>query len=166
MPYYKSPDNSLHFIDGPEYIDLLPANSILISDQEAANIIGAQHPTPTLAERQATMWESIKTERDHRIQNGGYKVGSDWFHSDTFSRTQQIGLVMLGANLPVNLQWKTMGGYFITMTPTLAQQVFTAAATQDITTFGAAVVHQQNMLSLSTPEDYDFSIGWPAIFQG
>ena len=41
-----------------------------------------------------------------------------------------MGLVMLGDNIPAGLQWKTMDGSFVVMTPSLAQQVFAAAATK------------------------------------
>jgi len=37
MPYYKAPDNSLHFID-VEYEHFLPADSIQITDEEAESL--------------------------------------------------------------------------------------------------------------------------------
>lgn len=35
MPYYKAPDNSVHFIDSIEFEYLLPEGSIQITDEEA-----------------------------------------------------------------------------------------------------------------------------------
>jgi hypothetical protein len=117
-----------------------------------------------LAAAKAAVWERIKSERDRRKLEGGYSVGGKWYHSDTFSRTQQIGLVMLGASLPSGLQWKAMDGSFVSMTQTLAQQIFGAAAQQDIATFTAAETHKAAMEQSADPLGYDFSAGWPAIY--
>ena len=110
------------------------------------------------------LWSAIKAERDRRIQSGGYKVGAKWFHSDTFSRTQQMGLVMLGASIPAGLQWKTMDGSFITMTQALATSVFGAVAASDQTVFAAAETHRVAMEASADPASYDYSGGWPKIY--
>jgi hypothetical protein len=119
-----------------------------------------------LAQAKELMWERIKAERDRRKLEGGYTSGGKWFHSDTFSRTQQIGLVMLGSNIPANTPWKTMDGSFVTMTQTLANQVFGAAAAQDLATFAAAEGHKAAMQASADPMAYNFSDGWPAVFGG
>jgi hypothetical protein len=121
---------------------------------------------PSLAERRAQAWESIKAERDRRKLDGGYTAGGKWFHSDVFSRTQQIGLVLLAAGIPANLQWKTMDGSFVTMTQTLAGQVFAAAASHDIATFAAAEAHKAAMEAAADPLAYDFSGSWPSVYAG
>jgi len=95
-------------------------------------------PAPDLTALRAARWEAIKAERDKRIQTGGYQAAGKWFHSDTFSRTQQMALVMMGAAIPANLQWKTMDGSFVAMTQTLASQVFAAAAASDAALFARA----------------------------
>lgn len=110
------------------------------------------------------IWDAIRNERDRRIQTGGYKIGDKWYHSDTFSRTQQMGLVMLGANMPASLMWKTLGGSFVQMTPTLAQQIFAAAAMSDQMIFKAAEVHKAAMESLSNPATYDYLKNWPKAY--
>lgn len=122
--------------------------------------------TPQAADVMSTVeiWQRIKTERDRRIQNGGYKVGTKWYHSDTFSRTQQMGLVMMGTSLPAGIQWKTMDGSFVTMTPTLAGQIFGVAASSDIAIFGAAEAHRAAMDASADPSTYDFTGGWPPVF--
>ena len=129
---------------------------------------GASFSAPAVdtAAVKATKWADIKAERDRRIQTGGYKVGAKWFHSDTFSRTQQMGLVMLGANIPANTPWKTMDGTTVTMTQTLAGQIFATAAASDIAIFAAAETHRGTMEASADPESYDFSTGWPATFGG
>ncbi len=113
-------------------------------------------------------WEAIKAHRDRLTQVGGYKVAVDgvdkWFHSDTFSRTQQIGLVMMGAGVPVGLQWKTMDGSFVTMTQAIASAVFSAAAAQDQALFAVAEQHRAAMEASADPGAYDFSGGWPSTF--
>lgn len=120
---------------------------------------------PAIDERVKATRAAIKLERDRRIQLGGFKVGTKWFHSDTFSRTQQMGLVMLGSNIPTGTQWKTMDGSFIAMTPTLAGQIFAAAAASDIATFAAAEAHIAAATSNQDPSNYDFNQGWPETYR-
>lgn len=131
--------------------DALPSKAQLDSDITALNV--------------QLVWLSIKAMRDLRSQTGGYKVGTHWYHSDQTSRTQQIALVMLGANIPANLQWKTMTGDFVTMTQTLAAQVFGAAVGSDNTIFNVAQTHLTNMSAAADPLSYDFSGSWPQTFQ-
>lgn len=118
-----------------------------------------------LEEAQATAWNAIKAERDRR-KAGGVKIGDKWLHSDDGSRIQQMGLVMLGASIPANLQWKTMDGTFITMTQTLASQVFQAVAASDQAIFTAAETHRAAMEASADPATYDYSGGWPEIYGG
>ena len=123
-------------------------------------------PTTTAAQIKASVWDRIKSERDRRTEQGGYKVSTKWFHSDQKSRSQQLGLVLLGASIPANLQWKTMDGSFVTMTATVAQQVLAAAAASDQAIFAAAETHKAAMEASADPSAYDFSGGWPATFAG
>lgn len=110
---------------------------------------------------QVSMWRKIQAERDRR-KAGGVKVGDHWFHSDDASRIQQLALVIFGANLPANIMWKTMGGAFVPMTPTLIQQIFMTSASQDMTIFGAAEQHKAAMMASADPENYDYmSTLWP-----
>lgn len=158
MPHYKDPEDRLHFLDDAAFTYLLPPGSIKIDDAEAAQV---QKPTPE--QSKAAKWGDIKTERDRR-KVGGVKVGDKWFHSDDASRIQQIGLVMMGANLPAGLQWKTMDGSFVTMTPQLANQILAAVAASDQAIFAVAEGHRVAMEASADPAAYDYSTGWPAIF--
>ncbi len=136
-----------------------------INSESLAN--GVLTITATLkpaAEIKASKWDDIKAERDRRTSTSGYKVGTDWYHSDVFSRTQQLGLVQLGANIPANTMWKTMAGAFVLMTPTLASQIFAAAVASDVAIFAAAEAHKAAMEASATPETYDFSAGWPKVY--
>lgn len=108
-------------------------------------------------------WEAIKAERDRRTQQGGYQAAGKWFHSDTFSRTQQMALVMMGASIPAGLQWKTMDGSFVTMTQTLAGQAFAAAASSDTALFARAEELRTEMES--DPANFNLANKtWPLMF--
>ena len=121
-----------------------------------------------LAMAKAAAWGRIKMERDRRASLG-VKVGSHWFHSDPKSRTQQLGLVLIGANIPAGLQWKTLTTtpppVFVTMTPALAQNIVAATAANDAAIFTAAEQHRIALESSSDPENYDFSVGWPTSIE-
>lgn len=109
------------------------------------------------------MWKLIQAERDRR-KAGGVKVGDNWFHSDDTSRIQQLGLVMMGANMPNNIMWKTMSGSFVQMTPTLAGQIFQSIAASDMTIFSTAEQKRAEMMASAVPENYNYLIGWPLIY--
>lgn len=116
----------------------------------------------------AQVWEGIKAERDRRAAMG-VKVGAHWFHSDQKSRTQQLGLVLLGQGIPGGLQWKTLAytpqPVFVAMTPALAQAIVQATAASDTAIFTAAEVHRMAMEASPEPGAYDFSGGWPPSFE-
>lgn len=116
-----------------------------------------------LSNSQDSMWNKIKTERDRRMNHSVY-AGGYWFNSDSNSRIQQLALVMLGANMPPGISWKTMPNTFVTMTPTLALQIFQATALSDMTIFAIAEQKKAAMLLLNNPEVFDWQSGWPLIF--
>ena len=107
---------------------------------------------------QAVHWQKIKQTRDELTDNGGCLVGGKWFHTDTKSKQQQMALTMLGAAIPANLQWKTMDGSFITMTQTLAAQLFAAQITREQTIFAHAE-------ALKADINADIDAGWPARYE-
>lgn len=153
----------------PDAVEITTANhvALLEGQSQGKRIVSDMHGGPVLAPALPPstdqIWSLIKAERDRR-NRGGYKVGALWFHSDPGSRIQQLGLVMMGANIPNDLQWKTMDGSFVTMTLTLAQQVFAAAAASDQAIFAAAETHKAAMEACADPASYDFSTGWPLTF--
>jgi hypothetical protein len=109
------------------------------------------------------MWQQIKAHRDLR-QLSGFKLGDNWFHSDDSSRIKYLGLMMMGANIPQNLMWKTMQNTFVPMTQTLAAQIFGTIASFDSNTFIKAEQHKAAMQQSIDPLNYDYSSGWPLIF--
>jgi len=116
-----------------------------------------------LEQERLEAWGNIKTFRDER-QSLGFKVGNYWFHSDEPSRIKYLGLLMMGANIPNTLMWKTMSGDFVPMTQLLAGQIFSAIAGFDSLSFIKAEQHKAAMQASNDPLSYDFSTGWPPIF--
>lgn len=117
---------------------------------------------------QNVVWQKIKSHRDRLTESGGYMVDGKWYHSDTGSKVLQIGLVMMGSNIPANLQWKTMDGSFVTMTSALANLVFGAAAIQATSIFAVAEQHRLNIMALTDVNDiaeYDWKTGWPEVYE-
>jgi len=101
----------------------------------------------------AARWEAIKIIREDLTLNGGCLVDGKWYHTDVYSKQQQMALVMLGESLPPELWWKTMDGSFVTMTPTLAMQLF-----------GAQVAREQSIFAIAEAKRVDDSPldeGWP-----
>lgn len=109
------------------------------------------------------MWWAIQDQRDIR-KSAGVKVGQNWFHSDNFSRIQQMALMMMGASMPAGIQWKTMTGTFVPMTPLLAAQIFQATAASDQAVFAAAEAKRVEMLQYADPDEYALGTGWPTAF--
>ena len=109
-----------------------------------------------------TRINAIKTERDRRKFNGVF-TNNKWIHSDTYSRTQWLGMVMMGANLPV-IEWTTMDGTTINTTPALAQAVFQGTAALDATLFGFAKALAIVVNESTDPSSVDITTGWPATF--
>ena len=124
-------------------------------------------PAAPLLTRQTAAWERIKDERDRR-KVLGVKVGAHWFHSDTDSRVQQLGLVIMGASVPA-VQWKTLTlagqPVFVTMTQTIAGGIFQGTAESDAAIFAAAEAHRAAMEASDMPERYDIASGWPASIE-
>lgn len=108
--------------------------------------------------------EKIKVHRDTLTTQGGYKVDTKWYHSDVFSRIQQVSLTIMGNGVPPGLQWKTMDKTFVNMTPAIVQQLFQAAATQDIALFSYAEYLIGQVNASSDPASINIYAGWPETF--
>lgn len=110
------------------------------------------------------VWEQIKKHRDILIENGGFKVDGHWYHSNLLSRTQYLSLVLMGENIPPNTMWKTMENGYVTMTQSLANQIFAAGAIQDKMLFEKAAEHRVLLEASNDPSSYDWTTGWPETF--
>lgn len=181
------------FYDEAIHGDAIPADAVEITAEEHAALLNGQSqgkliqadnngrpilidpPPPTTAE----IWDRIKAERD-AIKDGGVKVGTKWFHTDTKSRIQHLGLLEKaraaraagGADatrlqaLGQDIKWKTMDGSFIYLTVKHAEDIFAAVTDLDAAAFAAAETHRVAMEASADPAAYDFSVGWPATFAG
>ena len=107
---------------------------------------------------------AIKAERDRRKFNGVF-VSGKWIHTDTYSRTQWMGMVMMGASVPA-IEWTTMDNTSITTSQALAGAVFQATATLDSTLFAFAKSLIAAVDASSDPASVDITTGWPATFEG
>lgn len=134
---------------------------------------------PSMAAKKSRAWEEIKAKRG-AIKAGGVKVGTKWYHTDTDSRIQHLGLLekaraarAAGGTdvtrlqaLGQDIKWKTMDGSFIYLTVKHAEDIFAAVADLDAAAFAAAETHRVAMEASADPAAYDFSVGWPATFAG
>ena len=117
--------------------------------------------------KQDLVWVEIKNMRALRKASGVY-VSNYWFHSNDTSRIQFLALVMMGANMPTGIMWKTMSGDFVAMTPALAGAIFQQIMIQDTQTFTVCEQHGAAMFAAADPLAYDYSVGatpaWPQVF--
>lgn len=125
------------------------------------------------------VWELIKAKRE-QVKEGGVQVGPQWYHTDTESRIQHLGLLRLAdatraaggtdtttLKNPADgkvIEWKTMGGTVVSMTCKLAEDIFAADAILDFAAHAAAETHKVAMAAVENPFDYDFSMGWPQTY--
>lgn len=130
-------------------------------DTEAENTIVTSAANKLTATKERIVAE-IKVERDRRKLNGVY-VSGKWIHSDTYSRTQWMAMVMMGANIPA-IAWTTMDNSTVTTSQTLAGAVFQATANLDATLFAYAKSLISAVDASSAPESIDITTGWPVTF--
>lgn len=148
-----------------QYPGAIDAGNGAIGDTWSGSVF-VKPDNETLEEKRARIWEDIKKYRDNLVENGGFKVGAHWYHSNLLSRTQYISLVMMGASIPANTIWKTLDNGYVAMTQTLAGQIFAAGAAQDAVLFVKAAEHKSAIDASSTPDSYDWKTGWPETYQG
>lgn len=134
-----------------------------------------QPPTPEV-KTFAQVWEEIKEHRD-LLQVSGIKYAGYWFHNDVKSRGQwermwnrckDEGLAgsdpyVLNAE---QVPWKTMTGVMVPVTAGLVFAVVAAMESQEGAIFKVAEVHNYTMRQLTDPSAYDYSTGWPEVYQG
>jgi hypothetical protein len=103
----------------------------------------------------AIWWEKVKVQRDELTDNGGCLVDGKWFHTDPKSKQQQMALAMLGANIPADLQWKTMDGTFVLMTPILAASLFAAQVAREQSIFALSEIYRATpFVDVAWPDRY------------
>lgn len=142
-----------------------------------------------LTDARNDIWEKIKVLRQDR-QYLGVKIttvnGQFWVHSDEPSRSLHLGMVgaailhILNAVVgittlplfPANLVWKTMQKnaqgqpIFIQLDYVLALQIFAADKAMTSDCFQIAEYHRLQMESSADPLNYNYHVGWPAVYEG
>lgn len=148
---------------------------------------------PTMAERQAQVWEQIKAHREQR-RAGGVYVQNHWYHSDSDSKLQFVELrtnadkvlaaggtaeTILQANIPgvglVDITWKPVESFVrVSMTAGLALAIVEAITVAEMINFNTADTHRLAMIAASNlltsdpgyiaPEVYDYSTGWTGSY--
>jgi len=124
----------------------------------------------TMTQLRQSIWEETKKERDLR-KNAGVFADNYWFHTDVESRIQQLGLIILGQNLPAGIMWKTLDrgsvysdAQYVEMTPLLAQSIFSSTLLHDSHFHAVCEEHRKNIAVSTDPENYDYKVGWPPSY--
>lgn len=117
------------------------------------------------------MWEKIKKERDRREDETGFKVGTEWFHSDRPSHAKYSTLLTLALEMSLpndyvlEPAWKDMHGNFAPMTVGKLRQIRNVGVHVVSQIFARAEVHRVLMEQSEDPLIYDYSTGWPEAFE-
>lgn len=147
--------------DGASYA---PPPAPTQAELDAIAAAQAAQAAAMLATAKAARHAAIRAERDRRKFNGVF-VSDKWIHTDTYSRTQWMGMVIMGASVPA-IAWTTMDNTTITTSQALAGAVFQATATLDATLFAYAKSLMSQVDASSDPASVDIAAGWPATFEG
>lgn len=118
-----------------------------------------------LATARAQKWGEIKAKRE-AIKYAGVPIASvgKVVDTDEGARTQQLGLVLMGASLPAGLQWKFADNTLVAMTPALAQEIMLTTAARDMAVFAVGEQHRAQINAMTDWQAvlaYDISAGWP-----
>ena len=74
--YYKSPNNSVHFLDSADYEHLLPVGSVQITDEEAEAIRAANAPVLTYAQKRAAEYPPMTDYLDGIVKGDTAQVNA------------------------------------------------------------------------------------------
>ena len=107
---------------------------------------------------------AIKAERDRRKFNG-VQVGTQWLHTDTYSRTQWLGMTLMGASIQA-IPWTTMDGSTVMTSQVLVGQVVQGTARLDTAIFSHTKVLIAEVMRSDTPALVNITSGWPLTFVG
>lgn len=142
-------------------------------DVAEGRVVVVPKTAPTTGEIKAAKLKAIKAERDRRSE-AGCQVAGHWFHNDIKSRSQWERMANRSAVLAdadpylvdgEQVKWKTMSGSFVPLTAGLIRQVVDTFEIQEVATFKAAEIHRAAMTAAADPSGYDYSGGWPEIYE-
>lgn len=185
MGFYSKDINDDNIPDGAveitedKYTEMLSEmhKGKIVSQDDNGKLVLIDPPGITAAQ----VWEHIKAERDRRTEIGGFQCGGKWYHSDLHSKAQLLGNkdtardqiaaggVMTDALFdPITghqIVWKTMDGTWQPLTCQLAFDIVKAGKGSEFAHYAAAEIHHAAMIASGESSSYDFSSGWPQIFE-
>lgn len=124
-------------------------------------------------------WEAIKAFRDNRLLTGGYPAGGHWYYSDLIARSQHLANaraadIVKAASGDMNATMlisgitprvvKSMDNGYMPITANIAHAIMTGAEMHEASTYASGIAHKIALDGSSDPANYDFTIGWPAVF--
>lgn len=137
-------------------------------------------PVPTTnAEWVSLKRKAISDKRDALILSGGFPLrtgGSTyWFHSNSISTCQQLGLISAGIIAKMQgapdttvlhpVPWKTMGGATLVLTVGVAMALLSSSFAQQGLLFAASEAHLTALAASGNPKAYDAGVNWPVTYQ-
>lgn len=134
--------------------DYTPESYYRTEQDEAPYVVYTKKSDEQLSEQR---WQKIIQIREDLTLNGGCFVAGKWFHSDVYSKQQQMALAMLGTSLPTGIQWKTMDGTFIELTPQIVADLFIGQVSREQAIFAIAEVKRT--------DDSPLDEGWPERYK-
>lgn len=146
-------------------VNVIEQNGVWLADDPvAAQAIIDGYDALDAARKQK--WVEIKAKRE-AVKYAGVPIVSvgKVIDTDEGARTQQLGLVMMGASLPSGLLWKFADNTLVPMTPTLAQEVMATTAARDMAVFSVAETYRAQINAMTDWQAVlalDISGGWPA----
>lgn len=132
----------------------------------------AEEDAAVAADRSAAIsakWQAIKAKRDSLRFDGGVLVQGHWFLTTAIAQNEYNSLFLLGVNLPASAvlraNWRTMSGATVDMTVGLVSEILSAGFAKIAAIDDAAQAHKAALEAAANPGAYDFSAGWPAVYQ-
>jgi len=166
--------NILHHPQNYKYINNVFVEDIAPSVYHSLNEYGNWFLNEELmANAKKDMWEKIKEYRDYRESMGvlmAINTVNYWFHTDVKSLVKYLFLLFLStifsSYFPQVLSWKTMDGRLVPLTTGIIIQIFFTTLNSGSVVFEIARQHKINMEASSDPLSYNFTTGWPPIYEG
>lgn len=143
---------------------LVEENGIWLAD-DALAVQAIIDGYDALSAARASKWEEIKVKRE-AVKYAGVPIASvgKTIDTDEGARTQQLGLVLMGAAMPAALRWKFADNTMVPMTPALAQEVLATTAARDTAVFSVAEGYRATINAMTDWQavlNLDISAGWP-----
>ena len=101
MPYFKAPDNSLHFLSFDDvakgFYRLLPNGSVQITDEEASSLLAEKQPAPTIPQvvsprqiRLAMTQLGMRTQVESAVNAASQEVQDTYHYATEFRRDDPL----------------------------------------------------------------------------